>query len=223
MVVVVDVLLATTTLLTAVDNGASQVFVAETVEQAWTLAELLGKDVILGGEQNGTPIEHFNLGPLPLEYSSEVIGQKAVVYVSTNGTPTVAAAARSGNPVFLSCLRNAPAVSAYLSQLGPSDVYVVGSGSRGLLALEDFVCAGVIACHLAVRTPAAYNDAALAAMEIVQSRPPKEWVLAGRVGRALIRHGLEHVVEFCSEIGLSETVLSLDERSRLIRTPQHRA
>ncbi len=213
VVVVIDVLFATSTLITAVDNGAREVLIAETEQEARILSRNVKGPVILGGEKQGKRLPDFDLGPVPLDYGRDVLFGKAVIYVSTNGTPAMIKAGRTGLPVLLASLRNAPATARYLGTASDDrDIYLLCSGSRGLLSLEDFVCAGHIAAHLRAWDPEFYNDAALAAMQVAESRPCLNWVSSGQVGRALVSHGLEHVVSFCSEIGTTDTVVALDGR-----------
>ena len=67
-VVVIDVLRATTTIITALANGAKAVIPAATSEEAVRLASNLEKDgVLLAGERRSVKIEGFALGNSPRE------------------------------------------------------------------------------------------------------------------------------------------------------------
>src|SRR5215204_5497779 len=90
----VVVVLATTTLLTIYENGAQNVFPVATLEEAEEVGERLdGAHLLRGGEQDAERIEGYDLGPYPKEYAPEVVGGKDVVFVTTNGTQAIAAAA----------------------------------------------------------------------------------------------------------------------------------
>jgi 2-phosphosulfolactate phosphatase len=207
--VVMDVLMATTTLVTMVENGARRVFPVASVEDAVRLAELLGGDVLKGGEENGEDIPGFDLGPFPTLYTPETVAGRDVVFVTTNGTRAILKAENAG-ALFVGSLRNAPATARYVAGLDVDDVYLICAGSKGHLSLEDFICAGVIANLL---PPAeSYNDAALAAMSLARARTPADWLATGRVGRWLQRHGLTDILAFAADVGASDTVVAVEGR-----------
>jgi len=147
-VVVVDVFRATTTITTALANGARFVLPAADVEQAMKLAEPYGdNEVVLGGERDCVRIEGFQLGNSPREYSREVVGGKVVIFTTTNGTRALLAA-RDAGAVFMGCFLNAGRVAAAVA--GWPRVVVLCAGNDGRLSLEDFACAGGIVDRLAL-------------------------------------------------------------------------
>src|SRR4028118_666241 len=110
-VVVLDVFVATTTLLTILENGARGVFPVESLEEADRVKDGLDAPSLLrGGEQDAARIEGYDRGPFPEEYAPEVVREKDVIFVTTNGTRAIADAAPADR-VLLGCLRNAPAVA----------------------------------------------------------------------------------------------------------------
>jgi 2-phosphosulfolactate phosphatase len=100
--VVVDVLRATSTIVTALAAGAHEVRAAATPKEArWRFsrleASLGGRDrLVLGGERLGLRIEGFDLGNSPLEYTPERVAGKTIVFCTTNGTRTLRRAAGLG-------------------------------------------------------------------------------------------------------------------------------
>jgi 2-phosphosulfolactate phosphatase len=105
--VVVDVFLATTTLLTILENGARRVFPVASLEEADSVREELdAPNVLRGGEQDAHRIEGYDHGPFPEEYPPEVVAGKDVIFVTTNGTrpsptrhlPRESSSAVSGTP-----------------------------------------------------------------------------------------------------------------------------
>src|SRR2546426_191539 len=90
-VVVVDVLRATTTIVTALAHGAKAVIPAATSEDAVRLATNLEKDgVVLAGERRSVKIEGVALGYSPREMSATAVAGKTIVLATTNGTPALA-------------------------------------------------------------------------------------------------------------------------------------
>src|SRR5262245_35666305 len=85
-VLVVDVLRATTTMCAALSNGAKAVIPVGSTEEALKLAQTIGSDVVLAGEQNCVRISGFALGNSPREMTSDAVKGKLVVMRTTNGT-----------------------------------------------------------------------------------------------------------------------------------------
>src|SRR5436305_701922 len=93
-VVVLDVFLATTTLLTIFENGAQNVFPAASLEEAEEVSGRLDeRNLLRGGEQDAKKIEGYDLGPYSWEYTTKVVSGKDVVFVTTNGTRPIDSAA----------------------------------------------------------------------------------------------------------------------------------
>src|SRR5215203_5797151 len=112
--VVIDVFMATTTLLTILENGARNVYPVAGLEEADQAMEKLDSGSLLrGGEQDAARIEGYDHGPFPEDYAPEVVRGKNVIFVTTNGTRAIADAAPA-DTVLLGTLRNAGAVAHYL-------------------------------------------------------------------------------------------------------------
>src|SRR6058998_3610144 len=111
-VVVVDVLRASTTVITALANGAKAIIPAATAEEAVRLASNLEKDgVVLAGERKSLKIEGFALGNSPREMTAAAVGGKTIVLATTNGTPALVAA-QGGDPVLVGAPANFRALAA---------------------------------------------------------------------------------------------------------------
>lgn len=142
-VVVIDVLRATSTIVTALANKASCVIPVEHIEEAWEYHnnEIENKTV-LGGERDAMIIEGFHFGNSPLSYIEEEIRGKQVVLTTTNGTRAIKAC-RNGKALYIASFLN---VSAIVKQLikGGEDVTIVCSGTNGEYSMDDSLCAGMI-------------------------------------------------------------------------------
>ncbi len=200
--VVVDVFLATTTLLTILENGARRVFPVATLGEAERVRETLdASNVLRGGEQNSERIEGYDLGPFPEEYSPGTVANKDVVFITTNGTRAIAAAA-TAESVLLGCLRNAPAVALHLGMLEADSIYLICADGR--FALDDFFGAAILSY---MKTEGWHlNDAAWMALDfMVRHRDVAEILQRGRMGRWFAKHRME-TFEFVAEVGASELV-----------------
>ena len=210
-VVVVDVFLATTTLLTTLENGARDVYAVATLEEAEEVCGRLDPSRLLrGGEQDAERIEGYDLGPYPGEYAPEVVAGKDVVFVTTNGTQAIAGAA-SAEKLLLGCLRNAPAVAGHLKASGTESVYVVCAGSAGRFTLEDFLGASTILSHLnkdGYLEDWRLNDAAWMALDFAERYNGRELeaLSKSRAGRWFFENDRLEEFEFVGDVGASELV-----------------
>lgn len=144
VVVVIDVLRAATTVVTALSNGARAVIPFETVEETALRAKAYARgEVKLAGERRMRRIEGFDLGNSPLEYTADVVGGRTILYSTTNGTAALTAT-HGARAVYFAAFANAAATVRAVREFSPSDVDVtiVCSGHERHLALEDVVCAG---------------------------------------------------------------------------------
>lgn len=143
VVVVIDVLRATSTMIVAFENGCSAFIPVRTVEEARRLAaERNDPNVLLGGERRAMPIEGFHLGNSPRDYRPEKVRGKIVVMTTTNGTKALLAAERASQ-VFIGAFLNLSALSQRLKEAG-RDVTIACSGEKDLFCLEDAVCGGAL-------------------------------------------------------------------------------
>jgi 2-phosphosulfolactate phosphatase len=159
IVVVVDVLRATTTVVHALAAGAREVAAAETVEEARALASRLPPgEALLAGERGGLRIEGFDLGNSPAEFTPARCEGKSIVLTTTNGTRAVRHARRARR-VLLGAFVNFSAVCFELAE-ADGDVHVLCAGTDGAVALEDALFAGALAATLADRGGFVLDDAA---------------------------------------------------------------
>lgn len=205
--VVVDVFLATSTLLTILERGARRVFPVGSLGEARALTERLDDDrLVRGGEQGAQPVEGFDCGPFPEEYPCDRVRDRDVLYLSTNGTAAIADAAPASR-LLVASLRNAPAVARHLERRRPESVYLVCAGSMGRLALDDFVGA---ACLLSEMDTSFWtlNDAAWLAKDLAKRRDGSllDVLRETRSGRWFFENGREETFRFVSDVGATDFV-----------------
>ena len=95
--IVLDILRATSTIVTALGNNASQVVPVAEPETTLQLKRNFGAGhCIIRGEREGYKIPGFNLGNSPAEYTEANISGKTVFLSTTNGTRTTLTAERTG-------------------------------------------------------------------------------------------------------------------------------
>lgn len=139
VVVVIDILRATTTMCYAFMNGAERIIPAETVDEA---REYLGKDFVVAAERNGVPVEGFTLGNSPESFSREVVGGKTVVLTTTNGTHTLHQC-KAADKIVTGAFTNISAMCNWLIGWG-QPVVLACAGWKNKFNLEDTVFAGAV-------------------------------------------------------------------------------
>lgn len=143
--VVIDVLRASTTMITALANGAVRVVPVADVDEARRIAADVEPPVLLGGERGGLRLPGFDLGNSPLEYGPARVAGRTVVITTTNGTAALQAS-RGAREILVGAIVNRSAVAAAIRGLaGPGDaVHLVCAGTDGLVSAEDVLAAGAI-------------------------------------------------------------------------------
>lgn len=221
-VVVLDVLRATSTMVEALANGAKAIFPVATADDAARIAQNVGRDsVLLCGERKGLPIEGFDLGNAPPEFTREQVEEMALVMTTTNGTRAFLAVAerQSGQgsegptTVVAASLLN---LSAIIELLAESDAgaAIVCAGREGRFALEDAVCAGALVSGVAdAGVELELNDGAEAARSLASRKRPIQRVLQETIaGRRLAEIGREEDLEFCAQVDRTNVVPRLRDR-----------
>ena len=209
-VVVVDVLRASSTILTALVNGAKEVIPAESVSVAARISKGLGNSVLCG-ERNGKVIEGFKLGNSPFEYSNEIVKAKSLIFSTTNGTVAIAKSKFAKTCVLASFL-NLSAVVEHLFALN-EDFTIVCSGKLNDYCVEDSVYAGLIISKLFEKnTKANYTlfDSGYVCYQLAKNliyknaKPDQHRILnmfkKSEHGKYLISLGFEKDLEYCSQI-----------------------
>ena len=141
--IVIDVLRTSTTVATALGNGARAVVpVADVGEAARLAATMDPATTLLGGERGGITVEGFHYGNSPREYGPDAVRDRTVILSTSNGTGAVVRCAEAACTV-VGGFVNARAVVDYVVGQG-NDVTIVCAGWLNRVSLEDTLCAGLL-------------------------------------------------------------------------------
>ncbi|MDA8714807.1 2-phosphosulfolactate phosphatase [Flavobacteriales bacterium] len=140
VVVVIDVLRATTAICAGMANGVKTIIPVASIEEA---LEYRQRGYIVAAERKGQVVEGFNLGNSPYSWMNPELIGKTVVLTTTNGTQAIHTSRRA-NEMIIGSLINLDAVVDYLLKK-KLNVMLLGSGWRNKFCLEDTICAGAIA------------------------------------------------------------------------------
>lgn len=221
-VVVIDVLRATTSLVTMLERGCDEVLIAPGLDAARRYREA-HPDVLLAGERGGRQPEGFDFGNSPVALSQAALAGRRVVLATTNGTRAVHAVRRSP-VVFVGCLRNRRAAARAVAQEAVGrgwDVTLVCAGREARFSLEDAYTAGAIAEVLlgGGGGPARFRptDAALAARTLYTTCPDAESLFrTTRAGQNVIEIGLGEDLGYCAARDRSDLVPRVGDRVTLL-------
>jgi 2-phosphosulfolactate phosphatase len=223
-VLVIDVLRACSTIVSALDNGARAIIPVADMAEAGKIAEHMdGDTMVMGGERGGVKIEGYQLGNSPLEYTPEAVQGKVVVLNTSNGTAAITRARGAAEVAVASFLNISEAVS--FAAAAATDVAIVCAGSDNRVALEDILCAGLILHRLwDGREPAERSDAAhIAFSQYAQDRARLAQAIAqSNHGQHLTSLGYGEDVARCCEIDTSP-LLPVYRDSRLVLRDPSRA
>ena len=223
--VVIDVLRASTTIITALANGAARVRPVADVAEARRLVAALGPDTLLGGERGGVRIDGFELGNSPAEYARDRVAGRSIVITTTNGTAALAAC-RGAGEILVGALVNRSAVAAAVRRLAVAgdggDVHLVCAGTDGAVTAEDVLAAGAILDAALRDAPAAELDAAARAAHAAFRAAAREADPAAALraafrrtpgGANLVALGMEADLPLCAALDAIAVVPRLDAAS----------
>jgi 2-phosphosulfolactate phosphatase len=211
VVVVLDVLFATSTMIAALGHGASCIIPALNEADARQVGQTLPPNsYVFSGELFADTINGF-APPTPLALVEQKVEGKIVVYATTNGTVALKESA-GGNHVYAGALLNAPAVVAHIAATHPqATIVIVCSGSMGNPNLEDTYGAGYFVDLIArvLGENRDFSDAAVAARAVFRSEAAESMLLRSRVGQLMQQRGLTHEVRYAAQLGILDVVPKL--------------
>lgn len=143
IVVIIDVFRATSTIATALYNGAAKVIPVDAVDKCITIGNATPNS-ITAGERDGKVIEGLQYGNSPAEYPRSFIEGKTLVLTTTNGTKLLHMALKNGaSEVVTGSFPNLSAVCEFLKQQN-KNVFLGCSAWKDRFNLEDTLFAGAV-------------------------------------------------------------------------------
>lgn len=221
--VVIDVLRASSTIVTALQNGASAVSPCGSPEEAESIRDQYpAGQVVLGGERGGVRIEGFDLGNSPAEYTAEAVGKRLLAFTTTNGTRALLRSL-SSRSILIGCFLNLAAIVQRL-QDGGADLHLVCAGTDGVVTGEDVLFAGATVSALVTDQPESWvqNDSAQLASRLWSSvvagatdpaSAVHDFLRGTRGGQNLLALGYDRDIRLCSQISTTAVVPEYDLQS----------
>ncbi len=242
--VVFDILRATSTFITALQNGASSVIPVSEIAEAIAFREKM-PDALLAGERGGVKIQKwhghpakefsaaesetnsragypchdspvdFDFGNSPREFCAEAVRGKTIVSTTTNGTRALRACA-GAKIILASSFLNLAATANFLNQTPPDEILLVCAGTGEGVALEDVLAAGALAGLL---TGEVSDATEIAGRTFLSAKNDLAAVIAGsqNARRLLAIPELRADVAFCSQRDVFKIVVAMDGDGKLRR------
>ena len=216
VVIVLDILFATTTMVAVLANGAREV--VPVLDESAARASAQGiAGCVLAGELYAETLPGF-AHPAPLSLMAHGVRDKTVVYSTTNGTVAMTQAAGAAR-VYCAALLNAGRTVEHVLERHPRDtVLILCSGSGNNFNFEDFYGAGCFVDHFSkMQASIDLSDAARAARDLYRQARLPDALLECRVGAMMARRGLRREVEYACRIDSLPVVAALEgDRVRLV-------
>lgn len=204
IVVLVDILRATTSICAAFENGVKNILPVATLEDAKAMKD---QGFMVASERDGKKLDFADFGNSAFNFSRAAIGGKTLVYCTTNGTRALDIA-KKAEKIAMGAFTNLTALTTWL--IGQEkNVVILCSGWKNKFCLEDTIFAGALAEQLLGTSKfETHCDSAIAALDLWRLAQPD---ILGYIEKAAHRHrlkqlGLDDVIPYSFAIDSTRVV-----------------
>ncbi len=203
IVVVIDVLRATSSITFGIENGAEAIIPVANVEDC---LDYSGKGYLIAAERNGEVVEGYDFGNSPFSYTKEKVKGKSIVLTTTNGTKAMHMARETAYQVVVGSFLNLASICNWLS-LQDKDVLLLCAGWKDQFNLEDTLFAGAVV-NILRKHFVHYNDSCVAAEDLYLIAKDD---LRGYLKKSSHNHRLEQLnieedVKFCLQLNTCQAI-----------------
>jgi 2-phosphosulfolactate phosphatase len=208
VVVVTDVLRASSAIVTAFMDGAERIIPVGTLEEA---KDYKNRGYMVAAERDGIVRDFADFGNSPYNFTAERVAGKEIVYSTTNGTNAIQLAA-SGSQVLIGAYLNINALAEHIIASG-RDLLVLCAGWKNKFNLEDTLFAGALAqLVLKDKRYETICDATLGAIDLFDVAKGD---MMGYIEKVAQRHRLkanklDDVIEYCHEFDRTDLMPVLE-------------
>ena len=212
IVVIIDVLRATSTIATALHNGAKCIIPVDSVAECIRLGKQI--DSITAGERDGKIAEGLDYGNSPFEYPAEFIGGKTLVLTTTNGTRLLHMALdKNAKAIITGSFPNLSAVCDFLTAQN-QNVILGCAAWKNRVNIEDTLFAGAVIerigkkfsinCDSSQIATTMYNEAKTDMFEFMKSKNASHY-------QRLSGYGLEKDIRYCLTTDVANATVVYEE------------
>lgn len=214
IVVVTDVLRASSAIVTAFINGVERIIPVGTLEEAKAYKE---KGFMVAAERDGLVRDFADFGNSPYNFTPERVAGKQIVYSTTNGTNAIHMAS-TGNQVLIGAYLNLSALAKYIRK-EQKDLLVLCAGWKNKFNLEDTLFAGALAqLVLEDDNYSTICDATLGAVDLYNVARGDMMGYISKVAQngRLKKNNLDDVIGYCHETDLTDLIPVLNKDHLLV-------
>lgn len=207
IVVVIDILRATSSITYGFENGATAIIPVMDIEDCKVYKD---SGFLLAAERNGEVVAGFDFGNSPFSYTKEKVENKTIVLTTTNGTKAMRMAQERAHEVIVGSFLNITAICNYLKQQH-KDVLLLCAGWKDNFNLEDTLFAGAVVTRLTGDFAVA-DDASVAASDMYEQAKTdlRAYLRKSSHSHRLIKLNIEEDVQFCLKLDVCKTIPVLE-------------
>jgi 2-phosphosulfolactate phosphatase len=204
IVVVTDILRASSAIVTAFMNGVRRLIPVGTLEEAMAYKE---KGFMVAAERDGIVRDFADFGNSPYNFSSEIVQGKEIVYSTTNGTYAINLAS-SGYEVLIGAYLNITALADYIVS-NDHDLLILCAGWKNKFNLEDTLFAGALS-QMVLKSDnfTTICDSVHGAMDLynLAREDMLNYIEKAAQRHRLKKNGLDDVIGYCHETDLTRLI-----------------
>ena len=216
IVVVIDILRATSSITYGMDNGAESIIPVAQVEDCLAYAD---KGYLLAAERNGEVVVGYDFGNSPFSYTKEKVAGKTIVLTTTNGTKAMHMAQERAHQVVVGSFLNLTSLCNWL-KVQDKDVLLLCAGWKDKFNLEDTLFAGAVV-NVLRKDFVHFDDACIAAedMYVLAKDDLRGYLKKSSHNHRLEQLNIEEDVKFCLKVDMCKVIPVL-EGERLVALSQ---
>ncbi len=203
IVVVIDILRATSSMVYGIQNGAKAIIPVALVEDCLNYK---GQDYLLAAERNGEVVAGYDFGNSPFSYTKEKIAGKTVVLTTTNGTHALHLARVRAHEVVIGSFLNLDTLCNWLKHQD-KHVLLLCAGWKGQFNLEDTLFAGAVVNQLR-HVFAHFDDSSVAAEDLylLSKNDLRAYLSKSSHSNRLAALNIEEDVKFCLQLNVCDVI-----------------
>lgn len=207
IVVVIDILRATSSIVYGIDNGAEAIIPVAHVEDCLAYAD---QGYLLAAERNGEVVEGYDFGNSPFSYTKEKVGGKTVVLTTTNGTKALHMARENAHQVVMGAFLNLQALCDWL-RVQDKNVLLLCAGWKDKFNLEDTLFAGAVVANLR-QDFTHLDDSSVAAEDLYLCAKSdlRKYLHKSSHSHRLAQLNIEEDVQFCLQLDVCQSIPVLE-------------
>ncbi|TCD10772.1 2-phosphosulfolactate phosphatase [Pedobacter frigidisoli] len=203
IVVVIDILRATSSITYGIENGATAIIPVANVEDCLNYSD---KGYLLAAERNGEVVEGYDFGNSPFSYTKEKVSGKIIVLTTTNGTKALHLANKRAFQVVIGSFLNLDSLCEYLKKQD-KNVLLLCAGWKDQFNLEDTLFAGAVVSKLR-KNFEHFDDSSVAAEDLYSLAKDdlRKYLHKSSHSHRLAQLNIEEDVVFCLQLNVCEAI-----------------